>query len=223
MLADLFPPAPVQFLMTALADRLMTNAITAYRKELRAAVRGLYEGYFDEYQFWDAMSATIRLGLTRAWERGANEMGIQYNELSQEELGRLNMCIQYEHQWIPGLMDAVIERREARRAGDESASITALFQRLEIWAGRYEGVRAEARAMAGADQKLVWDRGATKDACRSCLALANKVKRASWWHSTGILPRVHGAYYLACKGFFCLCQLLPTDAPLSRGRMPNLP
>lgn len=218
-----FPLAPVRFIVTALADKLMANALTAYFTSLRAAVRGLYEYHFDEYQFWDAMSATIRLGLTRAWTQGANEMGIQYDELSQEELGHLNIAIQYEHQWIPGLMDAVIEQREKREAGDKTATITPLFQRLEIWAGRYEGVQSQARAMAGADQKLMWDRGATKNACRSCLVLSYKVKRASWWFDSGILPRVHGAYYLACRGFLCLCQLIPTDAPMSKGRMPNLP
>lgn len=188
-----------------------------YRRGLRAAIRGLWGGVFDRIQFWDAMSSTIWRGLTTAWHLGAQDCGIAPDELSPQELVALQKAIDYEHLWIGGLANAIEANSKAKKG-----KLTPLLRRAEVWIGRWEGVRSAARVMACGDKKLEWVLGPTEH-CRSCLALSGKVKRASWWRENGILPRVHGAWWLACHGFRCQCQLLPTDKPLSRGRMPKLP
>lgn len=194
-----------------------SRGTSLYRSSLRAAIRGLWLGVLDPDQFWKAMSLAIKTHLRKAWLSGAKECGIAADELSQAEVLALQEAIDYEYIWIGGLANTIIENSKAR-----GGKLTPLFTRIEIWIGRWEGVRSKALTMACADRKLKWVVGPTEH-CRSCLALNGKVKRASWWNENGMLPRVHDAPYLACHGFRCQCTLEPTDDPISKGRMPRLP
>lgn len=197
---------------------LETSGAADYRRMLRAAVRGLWTGAFGRDSFWDAMFSGVARGFRRAWRDGAKECGIEFDELSDAELRRLNERIDYELRWINGFADAIEAGSRA-----EGGKLTPLYVRAEIWIGRFEGVKTEARVMACADKKLKWNLGAAEEHCSSCVRLNGKVKRASWWNENGILPRAHGAPYLACGGWRCTCELQVTDEPMSRGRMPSLP
>lgn len=187
-----------------------------YRATLRSAVRGLWKGIISYDQFVDNMLASTDRFMRMAFTEGTRSCGIQPDEWSDAERNRLLGAIVYERQWITGLATTV---ENVRRDGGK---LTPLFTRLEIWAGRYEGLRDEAAAMACADRKFMWVRGAT-EGCSSCIKLHGKIKRGSWWTENGVLPRVHGSPLLLCQGFRCQCRLVPTDLPLSRGPMPGLP
>jgi len=194
-----------------------SRGTSTYRSGFRAAIRGLWSGVMDRGQFWDAMSANIVIGLKAAWTAGAAECGIAFDELTADELNALQKAIDYEHLWIGGLANTIEENSKVK-----GGKLAPLFARIEIWIGRWEGIVSQARTMACGDKKLKWETGPTEH-CDSCKKLDGKVKRASWWNDNGILPRVHGAWYLDCKGFRCECTLEQTDDPLSRGRMPSLP
>ena len=167
-----------------------------YRMAIRAAVRGLWSGVFDYNNYWEAMSTSIRFYLPRAWHEGALECGIAPNELTSAEKSKLRQAVNYEFQWIHGYAEAIEENSKAN-----GGKLSPLYSRAEIWIGRWEGVKSEARVMACGDQKLEWVLGPTEESCPTCSKLAGKVKRASYWNEKGILPRVHGAPWLACKGF----------------------
>jgi len=188
-----------------------------YRSALRSNVRGLWSGVIDRAQFVQLMFDTVGRYIPEAWYEGAAECGIKKDELTDKEISELAGAISYEIQWIQGLADAIEENRK------NDGKLASLFSRMEIWAGRYLGVRDKAKAMACADAKLKWVQGPTSDKCPSCSKLNGKVKRGSFWTERGILPRVHGAPYLECQGFRCLCELQVTDDPVSRGPLPNLP
>lgn len=194
-----------------------SRGTSEYRSGLRAAIRGLWTGVLDREQFWDGMVRASEVNLTRAWRSGAAECGIAPDELTQEELTALDKAIDYELLWIGGFATTIEANSKAKKG-----KLTPLFTRAEIWIGRWEGVRAQAKTMACGDQKLKWVMGPTEH-CDSCRKLSGKVKRASWWKENGILPRVHNAPYLACGGWRCECDLEVTTDPLSRGRMPRLP
>lgn len=159
-----------------------------YRNAIRAAVRGVWIGIFDYDNFWDAMSTAIRFYLPRAWHEGALECGIAPSELMPAEKRKLQQAVNYEFQWIDGYARAIEEGSKA-----EGGNLSPLYSRAEIWIGRWEGIKSEARVMACADKKLKWVLGATEKSCRSCTRLNGKVKRASYWNEKGILPRVHGS------------------------------
>jgi len=201
-----------------MAEMLEKSGASAYRMAIRNAVRGLWTGAIDYDQFYDIMLTTIRNGQTAAFYEGAKECGILPGDLTPRERFRIEQAINYENQWIDGFAQAIEEGSKAN-----GGKLTPLFARAEPWIGRYVGLRSEARAMACADKKLKWVQGPTSDTCSSCTKLNGKVKRGSYWQERGIFPRVHGAPYLECNGFRCLCELVPTDEPCTPGPLPSLP
>ena len=56
--------------------------------------------------------------------------------------------------------------------------------------------------------------------CSSCMKLAGKVKRGSFWQASGIQPQHPG---LRCGGWNCQCFLSPTTDRASAGRLPSIP
>lgn len=199
-------------------SELLAETIDTYRRMIRSAVRGYWNGSLTYSDFFDAMISNIEIGITQAWVEGAKECGIAVGELTDEEQTELRRAKNYERLWIGGFADAIEAGSKANKG-----KLAPLYSRAEIWIGRYEGVVSKARTMACADRKLEWVLGPTDKSCGSCQKLAGKVKRGSYWYEKGILPRVHDAPYLECKGFRCLCQLLPTDKPMSKGPLPSLP
>ncbi len=196
----------------------MATGSDVYQRSLREAVRGLWSGVLDRSQFVGAMSAAIHRRIPQAWYEGAAECGIKPDELSGAERTELNRAIAYEMQWVSGLADAVEEGSR-----EKGGKLAPFYNRLKIWVGRYRGVVDKAKTMACGDRKMMWRLGHRENHCRSCRRLNRKVKRASYWHDKGILPRVHGAAYLECNGFLCDCTLELTDEPLSKGPLPKLP
>lgn len=189
----------------------------SFQLSVRAAVRGYWNGGFTRFQFFETLELAITRGYTQAWHAGAKECGLAPDELSNDELNALQDHINEQFQYIPGFADAVEEGSKAN-----GGKLQPLFDRSELWVIRYRQIGSEARAMACADKKLEWRLGATEKHCRSCLALNGQVRRGSYWTDSGILPRVPGASYLDCGGWRCDCDLVPTDKPMSRGRLPRL-
>lgn len=194
-----------------------SSGTSRYRAGLRAPIRGLWLGVFDHDQFHREMSRAIKRFLQLAWYAGAAECGIKPDELTADEVLALQDAIDYEYLWIGRFGTEIAQKSKAN-----GGLLTPLYNRAEIWLGRWEGVKAQAMTMACGDRKLEWVLGPAEH-CKSCLKLAGKVKRASYWHEKGILPRVHDAPYLECHGFRCACDLVPTDKPISRGPLPRLP
>jgi hypothetical protein len=201
-------------------ERRLNKDASGYTNAIRSAVRGLWTGEYDYDWFFDSMITAIRshqLGLPAAWATGAKECGVFPNEYTQPERVALEQAIVYELQWIDGFAGAIEEGSKAN-----GGQLGPLMARAAIWTCRWEGVKAQAMAMACADKKLKWVYGDTQH-CSSCAKLNGKIKRASYWNERGILPRVHGADYLSCNGFRCRCVLQPTDEPASKGPLPKLP
>lgn len=192
--------------------------ISTYRRNIRAAIRGLWSGAISGDQFSEALRADIDRNLTKAWDEGAKECGVLPNEYTDAEHLALAEGILKEQSFIGQLRDAV----EAS-SKENGGKLTPLFGRAELWVNRYPDFVNRAKAMACGDQKAVWVVNPAKESCKSCLKLNGKVKRLSFWNSSGILPRVANADYLECHGFQCGCDLIITDAPISKGPLPRLP
>jgi hypothetical protein len=196
----------------------MAKGSDAYRRAIRGAVRGLWSGALNYDEFWDMMDTTTTDGLTNAWHQGAQSCGVLPDELTREETIELGRAVAYEKQWISGFAVAIEENSK-----QNGGKLAPLFNRAKIWIGRWEGVHDKAMTMACKDQKLEWVLGETDQSCESCLKLNGQVRRASFWNGKGVLPRQHGSRWLACRGFRCLCRLVPTNKPASRGPLPSLP
>lgn len=182
----------------------------AFARNVRAAVRGLWSGVMDYYDFFDAMASAVRYGITNAWNDGAAECGILPNELSPEEQMARQSMITGQMGYINGFASAIEQNSKAN-----GGLLGPLLTRGEMWSNRYNDAKNQARTMACADKKLKWTLGPTEH-CKDCARLAGKVKRGSQWTIRPQSPE------LECGGFRCQCQLVPTDEPMSKGPLPKI-
>jgi len=192
-----------------------------YRLDIRAAVRGLWKGVFDYYQFFDSMISTIQRRLTQAWYEGAEAVGVQPSELTPEERLALRNVISDEINHVDDFAQEIAAGSQAN-----GGKLTPLLRRAEMWAARYEDVVNRAKLMAGKDQKLQWTINYTrvvKVNCPSCLKLSGKIKRASYWQREDVHPQQPPNPKLECEGWQCGCGLVPTDEPCTPGPLPKLP
>lgn len=185
-----------------------------YLRGIRAAVYGLWSNQIGFADYVQMMVETIDNGLRRAWYQGADDMGIQPEELTPAEnqaiLNEINSNIGYVYPLGNDIMAA-----DKAHGG----KLTPFYRRADMWGGRFEAVRSRARMMAGQDQKLQWQMGPTREHCTDCQRLDGRVYRASIWRSIGLEPR---SRLLECRGYKCLCRFVPTTLPSTRGRPPYL-
>ena len=187
----------------------------SYRQNLRAYVRGLWSGVFSELDFIDGTFYAIQREFPLAWAEGAAACGIRPAEYSDEEKAALKAAIDNELIFTIRFANDIHNANKA--AGGKLAP---LFQRVELWVTRRNQLVIQARTTACANVKLMWMLGPTERHCGSCSKLNGKVKRGDDWRKANILP---GSRDLECRGYHCLCQLVRTDAPLSRGPLPKIP
>lgn len=185
-----------------------------YRNAIRAAVRALWLGAMDFDQFFQAMESAIRVGITQAWYDGAKECGITPSELKPEERIGIEQAIFDQYSYVMGFGDAIEAGSKAN-----GGKLSPLMSRAEMWISRYSQTAEKAKSMACADQKAIWIYGDTIQHCTDCSRVVGRTYRLSTWDKYGWIP---GSSELACGGWRCKCQRVPTDAPCTPGRPPKL-
>lgn len=196
------------------AGEYATKSMADFGLSIRAAVRGLWKGVLDRFNFNDTMTLAIRRGLTIAWHDGAARCGVLPEELTPPELLRLYMIIQENIGYIPGFADAIEAGSQAN-----GGKLGPLLSRAEMWTNKYTQAQSLGQQMACGDRKLRWQLGPTKEHCKDCLKLDGRVYRASIWERYDIYPQ---SPQLECSGFRCLCSFVPTNEPGTPGRPPRL-
>ncbi len=191
---------------------------SSYGESIRGIFHALWAGTVDDLWALDAMRTTIRMGLRWAFTEGTRLCGIEPVEWSRAEMDALENAIRNEDSRIWPVLMFIQENSKANDV--KRAVVTA---RAALWTNRYHDVVNMAKVMACADKKLMWVLGPTKEHCTSCPRLAGKVKRASYWNDKGIRPQNPPNPMLECQGYNCLCDLVLTDEPMSKGPLPKLP
>jgi len=185
----------------------------SYRADLRANARALWSGVWDFFDFFVAMQASVQRGFTQAFYEGAATCGVRPDELSAEELARLQSEIVLEQQHITGLADFI---GEVKARGGKLAEV---FTRVELWVNGYAETRALAQMLVCSDVKLKWVLGVRLVHCRDCLMLNGRVYRAKIWAKYDIRPQ---HWDLECRGLHCGCHFEETDEPVTPGFPPQL-
>ena len=181
---------------------------------LRAPVYGLWSGQMDLSNFMESFSDAIFTGLKGAWLEGAKEAGIGPDELTDREISQMQTDIFSQLAYIAGFANFIVSRSKAN-----GGALASVMPRMQMWVNRYAEFRNRGMLFAKLDQKVIWVKGNTKVSCGDCVRISGKVKRASQFLEAGWEPR---SYRLACKGLNCQCDLVPTTAPMSKGRLPKL-
>lgn len=201
-----YQPVPFEVDVT-----MLLKTIQGYRLNIRAAVRALWSGTWDYYAFLDEMSLAIERGFTQAWYEGARIYGINPNELTLEEHTRLTSEVNKEIGFIANFGQTIYSNSKMN-----GGKLAPLLARSDLWVSGYNRIRVMASTYAAKDQKLEWRLGATLEHCADCTRYHGKVHRASVWRKNGIQPRM---YDLECRGYNCQCELIPTNAPATRGSL----
>lgn len=205
-------------LKKTLADDIVgIKTEAAFARSIRSAVRGLWSDALMPPEFDSALLSAITRGFDQAWTEGAAECGISREDRSEDEQLRLNTEVAGQVPYIAGFRQAIVGGSKAN-----GGKLAPLLARAELWIHQYGVIRTTAKTMACADQKMLWQIGATFDHCDTCLFYENKVYRMSVWKKylepLDLLPKGRG---LACGGIWhCDCDLVPTDRPVTKGKPP---
>ena len=159
----------------------------------------------------------IRRYFLLAFSEGMAECGVLPEERTEKERKALVDRIKQELSHVGAFMDAVYE---GRKGSENERPLPQFFQRAEMWVSRYTELRDLGKTMACADRKMMWVWHPEKEHCDSCRRLNTKVKRASQWEAAraqGIYPKSPA---LKCGGYRCGCELVLTDEPMSKGKLP---
>lgn len=193
---------------------IATKSVPSYRSQLRANARALWNGTWDEFQFYGEMLTTIRRNLTQAFQEGAASCGIRPNEYSEAELARLEGEIGNEVARLDPLTDFIVANSQAN-----GGKLATVYARLELWTNAYTRVKNVAQTLACGDLKLKWRMNPLKEHCNDCRRLDGRVYRASTWAKYDIYPR---KWDLECRGLRCGCVFEETDEPCTPGFPPRL-
>ncbi len=189
-----------------------TKSIETYDRQLWSYALELYRTG-DGGVFLDKFITAIASQLTRAWNEGAREVGIDPKEMTDDDRAELKAIIDGEYDQIIKLAEAIMESR----SGTLDEFRQKFRSRIDLWVNRYTDVIGRARVYFGGKTRLKWTLGKTEEHCETCATLNGIVAFASEWELAGIKPQSPPNEMLACGGWNCDCSLEVTD----QRRSPN--
>jgi len=185
-------------------------SIDTYRASIRSSIRGYWSGRLSQSAFIDSMISTINRGLSNAWLAGARDCSQNINDLTIEERTKLALFINDQLSYVQNLAADI-----AVGSKDEKGKLGGLIARADMWANKWNEVKQTAEAMCKSNEKREWVLGPTEH-CKTCSGLSGRVYRFSTWLDN-IVPPSHKTQ---CRGYRCLCRLLPTTRPITKGKFP---
>lgn len=198
----------VKTLTLALRQAAALKSYEQYRARLWGAMVRLYEGGRDG-NFMASFARSIDEQLTRAWNAGADDVGVSPDEMTAEDMVILGAIIDNENNFIDGVMGEI----DAARADPEYTREQFDKQwgaRCDLWANRWSETVNRARMHFGSKTRLEWRLGATEQHCDTCSRLNGIVAFGYEWDEARIQPQAPPNAMLTCSGWRCDCSLEPT-------------
>lgn len=199
-------------------DDFFMKTIEEYRLGIRGAIRALWNGQDDVFEFESKLNSQIRRQIPLAFAEGAKQCGVLPSEFTEAENEWIDAHIADQISYVEKLGDAVEAGSKAN-----GGKLSAFDWRVDLWVMGYETAKTQGQVMACGDKKQKWILHAD-ESCDDCKRLDGKVKRGSFWLASGILPR---SLNLDCMQSangvpVCKCELVETDEPVSRGPLPRI-
>ena len=187
-----------------------TPEIKSYDYFLRTLIHSVhmvYDGYMAG-DFIDVMASLIQGQLTRAYQEGVQEAGLDIDEMTSEMHEELEKFILSEFDYVDRFYRDIVDARI------DEQPVEPLLARAQLWANRYNDVKNAAMRTVVLIKggKLVWRLGATEEHCVTCNALNGIVAFAKEWEASGYKPQSPPNPLLECKGWNCGCSLTETSA-----------
>ena len=198
------------------AVRLVIDAVRDYSDK----TQGTYDAHLwaaslamfrtgDLSAFLNVFVDEIRNQLTRAFNQGARDVGVDPSEFTQVDLDHLESWINSEYNFVLNLAQAIQDLHMTGVSLDEFRS--KIQWRVGLWSNRFNEVLNEARVYFGGRVRLQWQIGAAEEHCPQCQMLDGIVAFATEWDQARVRPQHPPNQFLTCNGWNCLCSLQPTD------------
>ena len=191
----------------------MTKAYNEYSKAVRKAVRDLWRGDIDVYEFIYFMSDAMESGFEDAWIEGAEYLEVP-PDLNYENRDIIATEVAAKSTLLLGFGGTIIASSK-----DEGGKLAPLLKRAALWTAAYFLIREFAKTVLGEDIHLKWTLHPAEH-CRSCVKLDGIVKTATEWQEQDVYPRHWDK--LDCR-IGCKCTLDKTDEPVTEAPLPLLP
>lgn len=207
--------------LPALEAYLERKTFEAYRARLWGAMVRLFEGGPDA-NFMATFARTIDQQLTEAWNKGAAEVGVDPDEMTNDDINILRSIIANELMFIERIAGEI---QADKTNGMTRVQFEARYSaRADLWATRYKETQNRAKMVFGSKVKFMWVEGPTSDKCPFCRALDGIVAFGYEWDEARIHPQMPPNPTLTgikdgepgCKGWGCQCEFKPTTKRRTR-------
>lgn len=200
--------ANLVMVVSKIVEALAGKTIGAFDRQLWSYSLDLFRSG-DDSAFLDDFIASIDNQLHRAWNEGADEVGVSPEDMTDDDMTRLQAIIDSEYDHVTDLGTDILN---ARQDGDTLDEFRQSFRsRIDMWVNRYTETLNDAKIHFGGKTRLVWRLGATEQHCDTCLQLDGIIAWAEEWEQSDIHPQEPPNRHLECGGWRCDCRLDPTD------------
>lgn len=190
------------------------KSIEQYDRQLWEYTLALYRGG-DSGEFIDKFTRAISNQLTRAFNEGARAVGVEPEDMTDEDRAYLKEIIDSEYEHILDLGSAIEDSMEL----ELSEFRQAFRSRIDLWIARYTDVINRAKTYFGGKTRLEWVLGETEQHCDTCAALNGIVAYAKEWEQAQVHPQSPPNEVLQCGGWKCDCSLIVTDKRRTSGAL----
>jgi len=205
-----------------LARNIAVKTLEMYQRQLWSYALDFFRGDILDAEFESLFFSAIETQLAKAWNEGADEVGVLPEDYTDEDNAIIDGIIADEQSYVTDLGVAILDAIEAlvdpkNITKEELDAFRSEFgARVDIWTNRYTDVNNQAKLHFGGKEKLVWHLGATEEHCESCSALNGIVAYADEWNEAGVHPQGPPNGALECGGWHCDCSLDTTNERRTR-------
>ena len=161
----------------------------------------------------------LRAAYHSAWTEAMVALGLTAEEMTPEERAILESRKDRAHQDARAFLESYFQSIwGGMRKEPPQPSMASVRARMETWINLRANAYNEALEILGKDAKLKWVLGPTEH-CSTCLKMSGHVHRASTWARYARPQHPE----LACGGWRCQCELIPTTEPVTPGHPPGMP
>lgn len=109
-----------------------------------------------------------------------------------------------------GYIDMLFEQAKALRKEEEFDYFSWVTMHTSNYVGTLSAIYNAGSMSAKRNQSGTWELGNTEKHCKTCLSLAGKTHRMSWYLARNYIPRQPGSN-LECGGWNCDCKIRGKD------------
>lgn len=202
--------------------RVDVHAKTAghFDRQLWSATLDYFRGSIDAFGFIDAFTSAIQEQYTKAWNEGADEVGVLPDDMTSGDMAEIERIIQDEYNHILPLAEDIEEAINSQVTLNDFRS--QFRPRIDLWVNRYNEIVNQSKIWFGGKLKMEWRLGATEEHCETCSRLDGIVAFGYEWDQSGIKPQSAPNPILECGGWRCDCSLVVTDKRRSASALETL-